>query len=438
LENRNKRALHFTVASFFIYLFTSVLFQVFGWSWEPFDRINLVSEVFRKKEKPKDSLIAQPKIEIREKPTQDFELYKSPNLITNFYTDNSAALPQFIEKLRQLKNGKNIKIRIAYFGDSMIEGDLMTQNLRKLLQQKYGGSGVGFVPISSNVAGFRQTVTSSASGWDDANFKTKNARNLYFSGHIFTGNGSGSYTDNTIANPQAIIEKSIIFGKTESGNLTANGVEFNLNGTQFVNKKVLFKDQSRLLRIKNNTAATPLFGISFESETGIFVDNFSFRGITGIELNRLDENFLQSVQQTNHYDLIVFQYGVNLLFRPKDTNYNYYAKLMDPVLKKFKNAFPDSDFLIVSAADRAFRYDGEYKTAIGLPNLLEIQAKLALDNGFAFYNQFETMGGENSIVKWANENPRLANKDYVHPNGRGADILGEKLFEAIVKLEGKK
>jgi lysophospholipase L1-like esterase len=106
---------------------------------------------------------------------------------------------------------------------------------------------------------------------------------------------------------------------------------------------------------------------------------------------------------------------------------------MTPVLAKFKNNFPDADFMIVSSADRAFRYDGEYKTAIGLPNLLETQAKLALDNGFAFYNQFETMGGNNSIVKWANENPPLANKDYVHPNGRGADILGEKLFDAVQK-----
>lgn len=41
------------------------------------------------------------------------------------------------------------------------------------------------------------------------------------------------------------------------------------------------------------------------------------------------------------------------------------------------------------------------------------------------------MGGTNSIVKWANETPPLANKDYVHPNGKGADILAEKIYHAI-------
>ena len=364
------------------------------------------------------------------KPQQDFDLYKKGNLITNFYKNDSAVLPNFLEKLQKLKNGEKVKIRIAYFGDSMIEGDLLTQTLRKALQKEYGGSGVGYLPLYSSVSGFRQTAKSSASNWDDVNFKTKDAKNLYFSGHKFFGKGSGTYTDNTITNPNDITEKSIIFGNSDFGQILANGQEVNLNGTELVNRQVLNKDNSNTLNIKSEVSG-PLYGISFESESGIFVDNFSFRGITGVELKKLDEDFLRSIQHANHYDLIVFQYGVNLLFRPNDTDYSYYVRLMNPVLRKFKTNLPDAEFLIVSSADRAFRYDGDYKTAIGLPNLLETQAKMALDNGFAFFNLFQTMGGTNSIVKWATETPPLANKDYVHPNAKGADILGEKIFEAI-------
>ena len=43
------------------------------------------------------------------------------------------------------------------------------------------------------------------------------------------------------------------------------------------------------------------------------------------------------------------------------------------------------------------------------------------------------MGGENSIVKWAEQTPPKANKDYIHPNHRGAEFLGRKLFDAIQK-----
>lgn len=432
MENSNKRVFYLTLICFSLYLYTSIIFEVFNLHWKPFDRVNLISEIFHKKGE-KESAADTPKIVVNEKPQQDFELYKKPNLITNFYQGNSFPLPQFLEKLKKLKNGENVKIRIAYFGDSMIEGDLLTQTFRKLLQGEYGGSGVGFLPITSNVAGFRQTATCSANGWEDTSFKTKGATNLYLSGHIFTGNGSGSYTDNTIKQPNISVQKNLIYGKPKGSEntITANGREISLSGTEDVNRQVLLNDANYSLKIKNNSGETPIYGVSFESEKGIFVDNFSFRGITGAELNKLNEDFLQSVEKANHYDLIIFQYGVNLLFRPNDTDYTYYEKLISPVFAKFKKSFPDSDFLLVSAADRAFRYEGTYQSAKGLPNLLEMQAKIALDNNFAFYNQFATMGGTNSIVKWAEEKPSLANKDYVHPNGKGADILGEKLFNAV-------
>ena len=431
MENKNKRVLFLTLFCFLTYLFTSIIFQVLNLSWEPFDRVNLISDIFPVK-KVDSIALEKKKLTVEVSPQQDFDLYKKGNLITNFRKNDSAVLPNFLEKLQKLKQGEKLKIRIAYFGDSMIESDLLTSTLRKLLQQEYGGLGVGYLPIFSSVAEFRQTATSHSSGWKDISFKSQGAKNLYFSGHKFWGNGYGAYTDNTITDSTAIIEKSIIFGHIGSENMIANGKIVHLSSTDSVNRKVLAKDKSNSLNISSNTAGT-FYGISFESESGIFVDNFSFRGITGVELKKLDEDFIKSIQNANHYDLIVFQYGVNLLFKPDDTNYSYYVKMMNPVLKKFKNSLPDAEFLIVSTADRAFRYDGEYKTAIGLPNLLEIQAKLAFNNGFAFYNQFETMGGTGSIVKWATENPPLANKDYVHPNAKGADVLGKKLFEAIQK-----
>ncbi|MCE3023810.1 hypothetical protein N4T42_04430 [Riemerella anatipestifer] len=168
-------------------------------------------------------------------------------------------------------------------------------------------------------------------------------------------------------------------------------------------------------------------------KNGVFVDNFSFRGITGIELGKIDKEIYNAVQKNNPYDLVILQYGVNLMFRPKDTNYEYYEKMMSPVLEKLKKEMSNTEFLLIGSADRAFRYNGEYKTAVGLPNLLKLQAELALKYNMAFYNNFATMGGENSIVKWANATPPLANKDYIHPNAKGAEVLGQKLYDAIIK-----
>ncbi|MGM3198784.1 hypothetical protein ACS2VC_27400, partial [Bacillus cereus group sp. BC241] len=77
--------------------------------------------------------------------------------IIDFRNDSTSALAHFFEALNATKKSTN-KTRIAYFGDSMIEGDLITQDLRSCMQDTFGGYGVGFVPITSIVAGFRSTV----------------------------------------------------------------------------------------------------------------------------------------------------------------------------------------------------------------------------------------------------------------------------------------
>ena len=437
-NNRNWRVVTLISTSFFIYLILSILSFAFDIKWEPFEKVNLITDVF---DKEKKSQLAQNNNSDINSPNQngtsqnlvqDFELYKKPQFITNFYKGDSVnALAKFSEKLHQLKSTKKGKIRIAYFGDSMIEGDLLTQTLRKLLQKEFGGYGVGFLPIHSKVAGFRQTATVKSSGWETINFMDKDAKNMYISGFSFSGLGNGSFTDRTVTTPPSL-QKFLIYGQSNGGSIDYDGTSIHLQGNDLVNAQLLSNNNATSFEFKSNSATTPFYGVSFESENGIILDNFSFRGITGVEFRKIDENFLKAVQKANHYDLIVMQYGVNLLFRPNDTDYSYYTKNMTPVLEKFISAFPKTDILLVSSADRAFRYNGEYQTAKGLPNLLETQAKLAYDHHLAFFNLFETMGGENSIVDWASQKPPLANKDYVHPNGKGADILAEKLFHAIM------
>ena len=58
-------------------------------------------------------------------------------------------------------------VRIAYYGDSFIEGDILTCDLRESLQNEFGGNGVGWVDCGSKVAGFRRTVKHQFSGFTE-------------------------------------------------------------------------------------------------------------------------------------------------------------------------------------------------------------------------------------------------------------------------------
>jgi lysophospholipase L1-like esterase len=435
--NSNRRVLHFVSGSFILYLLLSIAGSLMGFQWMPFKRVNLISDVISGDSMPlvtdkPDSNLAI----IEDLPDKNFDLYKKGRFITGFSRDtNNPVLNNFLQKLVELKAGKKRKIRIAYFGDSMIEGDLLTQTVRKLLQQTFGGSGVGFVPITSQVSKFRQSVVHNYSGgWQDESFKSGKTNKLYFSGHLFRSSGDWvQMIDQTITDSTALIEKSLICGNASGPvNITVNGGSFNLSAPNMLNRISLVSDRNKAIKLSVANESLPVYGISFESPSGLFLDNFSFRGITGIELARIDSSFMKAIATNNPYDLIIFQYGVNLLFRPNDRNFNWYAKAMIPVVKKFRNCFNKVDFLLVSTADRAFRYGGEYKSAVGIDSLIKIQATVAYETGSAFYNQFASMGGANSIVDWAKRNPPLAGKDYVHPNHRGAELLGTWLFEAIM------
>lgn len=437
MMNSGQRVFKFVLVSFSIYLGLSLLSCFVKLPIPFFEKINLLSDIVNTSENNKKNNVGNgDEITIEQQAKKDFELYNKPDFITNFNADTSQpSLLSFVEKIHQNITGKKKrKIRIAYFGDSMIEGDLICQTLRDLLQKKWGGSGVGFVPVTSIVAGFRQTASTMSNGnWKDESFKDKK-KNLYISGHVFSSsNGSIILKDNVVNDSTATTEKSLLCGwANNEKTISYNNKKISFTPQKKVNRILLDKSFEKKATVTISDPTIPIYGISFESENGIIVDNFSFRGISGIEFSSIDNDMLSAIAAENDYDLIIFQYGVNVLYKPNDINFNWYAKAMAPIIKNFKKSFPNSDFLLISTADRAFRYDGEYKSAVGIDSLVKLQAKVAFDAHICFYNLFQTMGGKNAIVKWVQKNPPLAGKDYVHPNSLGAKILGEKLFDAIL------
>ncbi len=438
--NSNRRVLFFVVYSIGLLLLLSIVAYVTNFKWTPFNKINLITDIVHQQE---DSLAVTDSSLVITTPTdtiageREFSLYHQGGAIINFHSDTQQTrLPQVAKKLYALKGGKPVKVRIAYFGDSMIEGDLLTQTLRELLQKYFGGNGVGFVPITSPVAKFRQTVrTSYDNNWNDESFKTGKTSRLYLSGHSFSSAGSWvQMIDQTSYDSTAVVAKSLLYGYTsQPATINVNGSNVILPGRNPVNRTELIKDPGRAIRVAVNNPSLPVYGISFESASGVFVDNFSFRGISGVEFARIDSSFMAAIAAENPYDLIIFQYGVNLLFRPNDKNFNWYGKAMLPIVQKLKSVFSSSDIVLVSTADRAFRYGGEYQSAVGIDSLIKVQALLAYEAETGFYNQYETMGGKNSIVDWVKQKPSLANQDYIHPNHRGAAKLAGHFYEAILR-----
>ncbi|NLR61981.1 hypothetical protein HGH93_28060 [Chitinophaga polysaccharea] len=352
--------------------------------------------------------------------------------------DSSAGMQHFFNALRELKSGKRRKVRIAYFGDSMIEGDLITGDLRDSLQHFFGGAGVGFVPVTSVVASFRTTITHTFStDWKDYHYKNSPPSNitLGLSGHTFYPGGNSWVKYSPVKKP--LLDKfqdiSLLYGPVASSTVTINDKTYTLSGNETVNRLDLAQDTAQpSLMLRYSGSAMPFYGVCFENGNGIYVDNYSFRGISGVELGHLSAEMVRRMQQERPYDLIVMHYGANVLFRPELTDYSWYERPMKKVMDSLRNDLPGTSFLIIGTADKSYRKADKYITAPGVPALLQVQHDLAASHGTAYWNLYAAMGGDGSMVKWVEGDTVMANKDYTHFNRTGAAKVGALLYKAIM------
>ncbi|MCB0576032.1 MAG: hypothetical protein KDC61_15870, partial [Saprospiraceae bacterium] len=88
------------------------------------------------------------------------------------YTFDQSGLERFFSAIDSIKYGRTV--RIAWYGDSFVEGDILIGDLRDSLQSLWGGNGVGFVPVTSEVARFKRTLTHNFSGWNTYSIIKKN------------------------------------------------------------------------------------------------------------------------------------------------------------------------------------------------------------------------------------------------------------------------
>ncbi|PSL48811.1 lysophospholipase L1-like esterase [Chitinophaga niastensis] len=353
--------------------------------------------------------------------------------------DTIVGMKHFLAVLKELKEGKRRKVRIAYFGDSMIEGDLITGDLRDSLQSFFGGAGVGFVPVTSVVASFRTTITHTFStDWKDYHYKNAPPASvtLGLSGHTFLPGGNSWVKYSPVKKPRLdkFREVSVLYGPATAETININDKAYTLSGSQPVNRLDLEQDTAQpslMLRYAGNTAM-PFYGVCFESGNGVYVDNYSFRGISGVELGHLSADMVRRMQQERPYDLVVMHYGANVLFRPELTDYSWYQRPMKKVMDSLRQDLPATSFLIIGTADKSYRKTDKYITAPGVGALLKVQHELAADHGTAYWNLFAAMGGEGSMVKWVEGDTVLANKDYTHFNRQGAARVGALLYKAIM------
>jgi lysophospholipase L1-like esterase len=370
------------------------------------------------------------------------EIPKPPVTPMPFLMDPNVSLRPFYEALVRTESGGGVT-RVLHYGDSPVTADSITADMRSMLQQRFGDAGHGFVLIAKPWAWYgHRGVALRASGWRIYPASQSRAHDgLHGLGGVSFEGKPGAWSRFNLDNPNHT-QLEISFLRQPGGGsvaVQANDADIGEVATDGESKtpdfaRVPLPPGSKEIAITVRKGPVRLFGVSFEKEgPGIVYNSLGLNGgQVQVVVRYFDKQHWAAQLQHQHPDLVIINYGTNESVFPSYID-RYYADELREVLRRVRAAVPNAALLVMAPMDRGERdATGEIVTVPILPHVVDIQRKVALESGWAFFNTFEAMGGEGTMARWYVAQPRLVTADFMHPLPGGAKRVGTLLDEALL------
>lgn len=438
--------------SLYLVLLTMALVTVVG-LFTPFrlagieiKKVNLLADLQRDrpaKQTPpqarEDSLVRTPK-EVPPPPVSDCP--KGITCLENF-SDNERGFKRLSAALR---SAQRQPVRIAFFGDSFIEGDIVSGSLRDTLQQLFGGRGVGYVPLASEVAQYRTTVQHTYENWLTYSMVSKrpDSVQLGFPGYCFVPLADNRVTYQPPKRGRQVMDNLFIYYHATAEVTLHCTVNDTLQQTvplpmidSLAEVRVALAGAKSVHLNINPVNGVRLFGASIENGNGVYVDNLAMRGNSGMGFGQLEEAAIRQFQTYRNYRLLILQYGLNVVTEKDTAGYQWYVDKMVRVVKRLKQMLPQTAIVVMSVSDRSYNADGQYKTLPGIPAMRDAQREIAQKAGVYFWDLYSAMGGENSMPRYVQAQPPLAAKDYTHLTFRGGKKIARLFADALLTEHAK-
>jgi lysophospholipase L1-like esterase len=334
-------------------------------------------------------------------------------------------------------------VRVLHYGDSPTTGDLITADVRALLQKQFGDAGAGFTLLARPWAWYnhRGVGMETSGDWqiEIAGIAERKDGMYGPGGARFRGKEGSEALWTLKLTHQRSAEVAYLstpeggtFEFEADGAVVGNGdTKSDQTGPGFVTFSLPPGATEFKLRV---TRGSPeFFGVEFRKDRAGVI--YSSLGVNGAGVTLLSRSFSRAhlAAQLQHYwpDLVVLAYGTNESGFPEFVDSTWGSEL-ELAIKRVRAAVPKASILLMSPMDRGeVKEDGQIGTIDALPRLVAIEERVAAQQGVAFFNTFEAMGGSGTMARWYAAEPRLVGADYIHPLAPGAKMIGELLYSAL-------
>ena len=364
------------------------------------------------------------------------------------FSADSAALRRFFAAIKGCDTLKRT-VRIAFLGDSFVEGDLFTAELRDFLQDTLGGGGVGFVNITSPVNKFRQTVLHDFSGWNTFSVVDPEQKPEWHKMGVcgqYSVPEEGALLSYKLPSGRyknlGPVDSARFFFRNENSTriwVSVNGAPESLvtpDSSTAVQSLSFGGSVSEISFRFENCEGFTAFGVMFDESAGVCVDNYALRGASGTSLASVSPSLTAQWNRLAPVDLLVLEYGLNVVSAGV-LDYTYYKVRMMKSIAQMRQLYPGADILLMGVGDRSAKIDGEMQTMPEVKAMVELQRTIAREAGIAHWSLYDAMGGENSMVTYVERDPAWAAKDYTHMSALGGRVLARKFYAAIMNEQSR-
>jgi lysophospholipase L1-like esterase len=177
-----------------------------------------------------------------------------------------------------------------------------------------------------------------------------------------------------------------------------------------------------------------LFGVALESgPVGVQYDSLGVNGaFVGLLANYMDADHWAEQLKHRNPDLVILNYGTNESQFDRLPMDQYHRDTVE-VINRIRAALPNASIMLVAPMDRGKRGEGgRIVTRPTIPRLVDYQRAIAAETGCAFFDTYSAMGGEGTVERWCEARPKLMGGDYTHPTAKGAEIVGNLIYNAII------
>ena len=350
----------------------------------------------------------------------------------------------FDELFDAMENATNDPIRVLHYGDSQLEGDRISADLRERFQTAFGGSGVGMVPAIQPVGAMTVVQTASSKLPTFYSYpmgeQLRNGRYgimsqvAHLNGSVVLTYRSSNLED--VPHSKTFSKVTLVCCGTGKATLSANGKSQEMTdslgsteGMRFLTA-TLSSPASKVSISANGNME--IFTVLLDGINGVSVDNVPMRGCSGTVFAYVtDRKTLEPFFKRNNVKLLIMQYGGNSVpYLKSEKKRQEYKKSLIAQIELFKEISPDTKILFIGPADMSTNVKGKKETYPQLEPTIKILQEVCDETGIAFWNLYDAMGGHNSMIEWVQAN--LAGKDYLHFTRDGASKVADMLFDTYL------